>query len=89
MRRPELGSLRPGSAADVALFRLEEGEYQFHDVHMNARTGTQRLVNTLTMVGGEELPRLPERPLHSWSVLPEHQAPYQKPLGPQGRVGRG
>jgi dihydroorotase len=88
MRRPEFGSLRPGSAADVALFRLEEGDFEFHDVLLNARSGAQRLVNTLTMVGGEELPRLPERPLHSWSVLPEHQAPFQKPLGPKAASGR-
>jgi hypothetical protein len=72
----------------VALFRLEEGDFEFHDVLLNARSGAQRLVNTLTMVGGEELPRLPERPLHSWSVLPEHQAPFQKPLGPKAASGR-
>ncbi|MCC6315320.1 MAG: amidohydrolase/deacetylase family metallohydrolase [Thermomicrobiales bacterium] len=83
MRRPDLGSLRPGSAADVAIFRIEEGEFTFHDVHMNARTGTRRLVNTETLVGGKLLERTPERPLHPWSTLPAHQAAYQKPLGRQ------
>lgn len=73
MRRPDLGTIRLGSVADVALWRLEEGDYTFHDVQMNARTGNKRLVNTLTMVGGEVLPRLPERPRHVWAVLPEHQ----------------
>ena len=87
MRRPELGSLRPGSAADVALFRLDEGDHVFHDVHMNERHGRQRLVSTRTMVGGETLPRVPDRPLHPWSVLPEQQAPYQKPLGRAARGG--
>jgi dihydroorotase len=79
MRRPELGSLKPGSPADVALFRLEEGQYTFYDAQMGKRLGKQRLINTLTMVGGEELPRVPERPLHSWAKLPEHQQGVQPP----------
>jgi dihydroorotase len=73
MRRPDLGTLALGSVADLALFRLEEGEYTFHDVTMSARTGTTRLVNTLTMVGGETLPRVEERALARWATLPEHQ----------------
>lgn len=75
MRRPELGTLRLGSQADLALFRLVEGEYAFHDVEMRRRSGTRRLVNTLTLVAGEALPTTPESPLHVWSVLPEHQRP--------------
>lgn len=73
MRRPDLGSLRPGSAADVAIFALEEGDYVFQDIHMNERAGTTRLVNTLTMIDGEILPRAPERELQPWAVLPERQ----------------
>jgi dihydroorotase len=73
MRRPDLGTLAPGSVADLALFRVEEGEYTFHDVAMSARTGTTRIVNTLTMVGGEALERVEERALAPWAVLPEHQ----------------
>jgi dihydroorotase len=73
MRRTDLGTLSPGAPADIALFRLEEGEYTFHDVNMSPRKGTVRLINTLTLVDGEELPRLPERELHVWSILPEHQ----------------
>jgi dihydroorotase len=73
MRRPDLGTLRVGSPADIALFRLEQGDYVFHDVQMAARHGTQRLANTLTLVGGEPLPRLAERPRQLWAVRPEHQ----------------
>ncbi|MGH2558493.1 MAG: amidohydrolase/deacetylase family metallohydrolase [Thermomicrobiales bacterium] len=73
MRRPDLGSLRPGSAADVALFAIEEGEYLFQDIHMNERAGSKRLVNTLTMIDGEVLDRSPERALHPWAVLPVRQ----------------
>ncbi len=73
MRRPDLGTLRPGSLADLALFRLEEGEFTFHDVLMTPRRGDRRLVNTLTLVGGEPLPRLPERQRAPWAILPPHQ----------------
>lgn len=84
MRRPDLGTLRPGALADIALFTLDEsGDHTFHDAHMNERHGGKRLTNTLTIVGGEILERQPERPLHPWAKLPEHQAPYQKPLGKQ------
>jgi dihydroorotase len=75
MGRPGLGTLAVGAPADVALFRVEEGEYDFYDVAMQRRNGTTRLVSTLTMVDGAELPRLPERPMHSWATLPEHQRP--------------
>jgi dihydroorotase len=73
MRRPDLGTLKPGSAADVALFQIEEGDYVFRDVRMNPRRGNQRLINTLTMVDGQVLPRTPELPLHPWSGIPELQ----------------
>ena len=73
MRRPELGALASGSRADVALFRLEEGDYTFHDVSMAARQGAIRLVNTLTLVDGEPLEPTAERPMHPWAILPEHQ----------------
>lgn len=79
MRRPELGALKPGSPADLALFRLQEGEYTFYDAQMGRRAGTQRLINTLTLVEGQVLERLPERPLHSWARLPEHQQGVQAP----------
>lgn len=73
MRRPDLGSLRPGSPADVALFRIEEGAYTFYDVSMDQRQGSRRLVNTLTMVDGVPLPAMPEPPLAPWARLPDHQ----------------
>lgn len=79
MRRPDLGSLKPGSAADVAIFRLEEGDYVFRDVHMNGRQGSQRLINTLTMVDGEVLPHAPESPLHVWAAIPESQRGVRDP----------
>jgi dihydroorotase len=40
---------------------------------MAAREGSCRLINTLTLVDGEALPRLPERPPAIWATLPPHQ----------------
>lgn len=79
--RPDLGSLRPGSAADVAVFRLESGQFTFHDVFLVERTGLQRLVNTATIRGGRRLEQVPMPPLAPWAELPEHQREYQRPLG--------
>jgi len=75
MRRPDLGTITPGSAADIALFRVEEGDYTFLDTQMVARQGTRRLINTLTMVDGIPLPRTPERKRMVWANLPAHQQP--------------
>jgi dihydroorotase len=79
MRRPDLGTLKPGSVADVAIFRLEEGDYVFRDVHMSPRQGDKRLINTLTMIDGEVLPQLPESPLQPWSAIPEWQRGVMPP----------
>ncbi len=75
MRRPDLGTLRTGSAADIALFRIEEGAYTFYDAQMQSRPGTRRLVNTLTLVDGVPLPRTRERKRMVWANLPAHQQP--------------
>ena len=79
LRRPELGTLAPGSAADVALFRLDEGDYTFYDVQMRPRPASVRLVNTLTMIGGAVLEQRPERSRAMWAVLPEHQRRILQP----------
>ncbi|MFA5028189.1 MAG: amidohydrolase/deacetylase family metallohydrolase [Candidatus Methylomirabilota bacterium] len=71
--RPELATLRPGADADVALFRMEEGHYTFHDVLMTARTGRVRLVSTATIRAGRVMAKPPLPPLALWAERPEHQ----------------
>lgn len=73
MQRPELGTLKPGSQADVAIFELDSGNYLFHDSQMDSRPGQLRLTNTLTFVDGVPLPGTPERIPMVWATLPEHQ----------------
>lgn len=76
------GKIGVGDKADVAVFRLDEGEYEFHDITMDARPGSKLLVNTATLLDGHELPRRPERELHFWAKVPEVQRGAVRPGGP-------
>lgn len=71
----DAGTLAVGQQADVALFRIDEGDFTFYDSRMVARSGSKLLVNTRTLVKGEDLPQKQERPNHFWAKLPEHQHP--------------
>ena len=51
-RADDLGHLRPGAAADVGIFELEEGEFVFRDTHRIEETGSQRLVPFATIRDG-------------------------------------
>jgi dihydroorotase len=50
---PELGTLSPGSEADVAVLALDEGEFSFVDCGRTTLQGTQRLRCLLTLRAGE------------------------------------
>jgi dihydroorotase len=69
----EIGTLKPGALADVALFQLESGEFTFYDVHMNARTGKELLRNTLTIINGRKLDVTADDPVAPWIELSEAQ----------------
>ena len=88
----EVGTLQPGSRADVALFRLYEGSFPLQDIHGNVRYSGRLLRNTLTIVGGRELDRLPLPPGAPWTdepIWPDVQIPFtekQRALREQGRT---
>ena len=69
----EVGTLKPGALADIALFRIESGDFTFYDVFMHARTGNQLVRNTLTIVDGRELPVTADDPSAPWIELSENQ----------------
>ena len=73
MGKKDLGTLAVGCPADVALFRIREGDFTFYDVFMNARKGRQQLDNTLTIARGSQIERTEERPLHSFAAISEAQ----------------
>lgn len=83
--RPEFGSLSAGSPADIALFRVVEGEYTFYDVAMEPRRGTRLLVSMATLMAGQLLPRSEPHPLQFWAELPDQQKPIRA-LGKPGLV---
>lgn len=75
----EIGTLKVGAAADVALFALDSGHFSYFDVYMNRYTGDTLIRNTLTIVDGEEMLRDPagtdglgERPM-PWIERAEKQ----------------
>ena len=49
----ELGTLRPGSEADVAIFDLREGNFQFEDSDGKKRAGRQKLVSNAVVRHGQ------------------------------------
>ncbi|MEM7131986.1 MAG: amidohydrolase/deacetylase family metallohydrolase [Chloroflexota bacterium] len=69
----EVGTLKPGALADVALFRIEEGDYTFYDVRMNPRKGTKLVRNTLTLIDGRPLVVTADKPRAPWIKLSESQ----------------
>ena len=69
----EIGTLKPGALADVALFRVESGDFTLYDVRMNARTGQQLVRNTLTIINGHELPVTADPPPAPWIQPSEKQ----------------
>jgi dihydroorotase len=76
----ELGTLRPGAYADVALFRLEEGTFPFYDTRKERRDGRQRLRHVRTLIGGQEMAPLPVEPPAPWVRVSE----FQQQLAEQG-----
>lgn len=68
-RGREIGTLAAGARADIAVFDLEPGRFEFKDVNGDVRTGTERLVNVQTLIGGQIAPRTPAAPPAVWVDL--------------------
>jgi dihydroorotase len=48
----QIGSLKPGSEADVSIFELRDGKFDFEDSDGMIRTGRQRLFNKIVVRHG-------------------------------------
>jgi dihydroorotase len=68
-RSGDLGTLAVGARGDVAVFDLEQGNFEYRDVEGAARTGTQRLVNVCTLIGGRVAERKPAASPAPWVDL--------------------
>jgi dihydroorotase len=52
-KTPEMGSLKPGSSADVAVFELVQGDFSLVDSQGDVRKATQKLAPVLALRGGK------------------------------------
>lgn len=52
IQRTDLGTLSPGAEADIAVFRLREGNFGFSDVRRTRIEGTRKLETELTIRAG-------------------------------------
>ena len=68
--RPDLGTLRVGGPADIAVFELAEGEFPLFDTHGGARTATNKLATAYTIARG--------RVFAPAEVAPEPEAEIRK-----------
>ncbi|MCD6520582.1 MAG: amidohydrolase/deacetylase family metallohydrolase [Anaerolineae bacterium] len=80
---PELGNLDVGAEADVAVLRLQEGQFSFIDCGKARMDGTKKLECVLTLrkgeivfdPGGLSMPAWEEAPEDYWICQPPHGAP--------------
>ena len=87
----EVGTLRPGSRADVALFRIYHGDFPLQDIAGNVRPADQLLRNTTTILGGRALERLPEARGAPWTeepIWPPFQHPFTEKQRQLRELGR-
>ena len=52
LKRPELGSLKPGSAGDATLLSVREGSFDYVDVVGEHLAGDRRIVSEGVVVAG-------------------------------------
>lgn len=53
LRRPELGSLKPGSAGDATILSVKDGTFDYVDVVGEHLEGRQRIVSEGVVIGGK------------------------------------
>jgi dihydroorotase len=52
LKRPELGSLKPGSAGDATLLTVKEGKFEYEDVTGEKMIGDKRILSEGAVIGG-------------------------------------
>ena len=53
LKRPELGSLKPGSVGDATILTVQKGQFDYHDVLGERLVGDQKIVAEATVVSGK------------------------------------
>jgi dihydroorotase len=70
IKHEELGHLSPGAVADIAVFRLEKGNFGFVDMYGARLRGTQKLTCELTLREGKVVYDLNGITRPDWDKLP-------------------
>jgi dihydroorotase len=65
----QVGTLRPGAYADVAILTIDEGDFPLFDIHGNERHARRMLRSVRTLLGGRELVRREMPPPPPWIRL--------------------
>jgi dihydroorotase len=74
IKRKDLGHLSIGAPADIAVLRIEKGQFGFVDVYGAKMTGTQNIVAELTVKDGRVYWDLNGRLREDWKKLGEYNA---------------
>lgn len=71
IRREELGNLSPGAPADIAVFKLEKGDFGFVDMYGARLRGSQKLTCEVTLREGKVVYDLNGLTRTDWDKLPK------------------
>lgn len=72
----EIGSLRPGSIADLSIFKIDHGRFLLYDSLMNLREAKELIRNTRTIISGRPLMPLALEIPAPWIELTGAQRSY-------------
>jgi dihydroorotase len=70
IKQEDLGHLTPGATADIAVLRLEKGQFGFIDMYGAKLTGSQRLTTEMTLKDGRIVWELNGLSRPEWTTLP-------------------
>jgi len=86
IRREQIGHLSPGAIADIAVLRVEKGQFAFVDSYGARMDGTQKLVGELTVASGKVVYDLNGRTRELWDRLGKYE-PQGEPFWDGTRGG--
>ena len=78
IKRPELGHLDVGGEADIAVLRVDRGDFGFVDSAGASYAGDQKIVAELTLRGGAVVWDLNGRASESWKTFPYDRKKWTK-----------
>jgi dihydroorotase len=71
----EIGTLRPGAVADVAILDIERGSFELYDIHGLRRRADRQFRSVLTLRAGREMTRKPVPAPPPWVQLVDLESP--------------